>query len=114
VIHSIDATPRKGSYLIESSHGKAFTKESFGICFKEKYIESGGRNPRMACASSALSSSRGRRREPSAYGSGWLDRYFTQLLSFARRHPSSLGGTGDQTTLIADAIALHRGGEAVA
>jgi len=30
LIHAIDATPRKGLHLIESSQGKPFTKESFG------------------------------------------------------------------------------------
>lgn len=41
LIHAIDATPRKGLHLIESSQGKPFTKESFGNWFKEKCTDAG-------------------------------------------------------------------------
>lgn len=41
LVRAIDATPRKGLHLIESSQGKPFTKESFGNWFKEKCTDAG-------------------------------------------------------------------------
>ncbi|MDX3927658.1 MAG: tyrosine-type recombinase/integrase [Shinella sp.] len=41
LVRIIDATPRKGLHLIESSRGKPFVKEAFGNWFREKCTEAG-------------------------------------------------------------------------
>lgn len=41
LLRIIEATPRQGLHLIESSRGKPFVKEAFGNWFKEKCVEAG-------------------------------------------------------------------------
>ncbi len=39
LIKAINATPRKGLHLVETSHGRPFVKESFGNWFRDRCTE---------------------------------------------------------------------------